>query len=84
MRIAYLYLMKDDPERVRTVAPQHAAYWRDLALPGYLGGPFADRSGGLITFEAASLEAAERIIATDAFVRQQLLESSIVRQWMPE
>jgi uncharacterized protein YciI len=84
MRIAYLYWMKDDPERVRTVAPQHAAYWRDLALPGYLGGPFADRSGGLITFEAASLEAAERIIATDAFVRQQLLESSIVRQWMPE
>jgi uncharacterized protein YciI len=84
MRIAYLYWMKDDPERVRTVAPQHAAYWRDLALSGYLGGPFADRSGGLITFEAASLEAAERIIATDAFVRQQLLESSIVKQWMPE
>lgn len=84
MRIAYLYWMKNDPERVRTVAPQHAAYWRDLALPGYLGGPFADRSGGLITFEAEALEAAARVIAADPFVREQLLESSVVKEWMPE
>jgi hypothetical protein len=41
MRIAYFYWMKNDPDRVRTTAPQHAKYWRDLALPGYLGGRFA-------------------------------------------
>lgn len=29
----------------------------------YLGGPFADRSGGLITFEASSPERAERMTA---------------------
>ena len=69
MRIAYLYWMKDEADRVRTVAPQHAAYWRDLALSEYLGAPFADRSGGLISFEADSLEAAERLIAADPFVR---------------
>jgi uncharacterized protein YciI len=84
MRIAYFYWMKNDPDRVRTTAPQHAKYWRDLALPGYLGGPFADRSGGLITFEAGSLEAAERIIAADPFVREELLESSVVTGWIPE
>jgi hypothetical protein len=57
MRIAFFYWMKDDPDRVRAVAPEHAAYWRDLALHRYLGGPFADRSGGLITLEVDSLGA---------------------------
>jgi uncharacterized protein YciI len=84
MRIAYFYSMEGDPDRVRTMAPQHAEYWRDLGLPGYVGGPFADRSGGLITFEAGSLEAAERIIAADPFVREELLESSAVKVWIPE
>lgn len=84
MRIAYFYWMKDDPDRVRTVAPEHAAYWRDLGLPGYLGGPLADRSGGLITFQADSLESAERLVAADPFVRDELLEGSVVKQWMPE
>jgi hypothetical protein len=84
MRVLYLYWMKVDPDRVRTIAPQHAAYWRDLGLPEYVGGPFADRSGGLITFEADSLEQAEGIIAADPFVREELLESSVVKEWMPE
>ena len=84
MRIAYFYWMKDDPDRVRTVAPEHAAYWRDLGLPGYLGGPLADRSGGLITFEADSLESAERLVAADPFVRDELLAGAVVKQWMPE
>jgi uncharacterized protein YciI len=76
--------MKDDPDRVRTVAPEHATYWRELGLPGCVGGPFADRSGGLITFEADAFEQAEGIIAVDPFVQEQLLESSVVKQWMPE
>jgi uncharacterized protein YciI len=84
MRIAYFYWMRDDPDRVGAVAPEHAAYWRDLGLPGYLGGPLADRSGGLITFEADSLESAERLVAADPFVRDELLEGSVVKQWMPE
>ena len=83
MKIAYFYWMKDD-DRVRTVAPEHAAYWRGLAMPGYHGGPFADRSGGLITFEADSVEAAQSVIAADPFVREELLENSVVKQWRPE
>jgi hypothetical protein len=47
MRFLYFYLMRDAPDRVRAVAPEHAAYWRELGLPDYLGGPFVDRSGGL-------------------------------------
>jgi hypothetical protein len=51
MRFVFFYLMTDDPDHVRRVAARHSAYWGQQALAGYLGGPFADRSGGLITFE---------------------------------
>jgi hypothetical protein len=84
MRVLYLYWMKDDPDRVRAIAPRHASYWREFGLPEYVGGPFGDRSGGLITFEVDSLEQAEGIIAADPFVREEVLESLVVKQWMPE
>ena len=54
MRFLYFYLMRDEPDLVQTTAPKHAEYWRELALSDYVGGPFADRSGGLITFEATA------------------------------
>lgn len=84
MRIAYLYLMKDEPGRVRAVAPEHASYWHGLATTGYLGGPFADRSGGLITFEAESSEKAERLVADDPFIRQGLVENRWLKQWITD
>lgn len=48
MRLVCFYSMKGEPDRVRTVAPEHAAYWDDLEAPNYLGGPYAGQSGGLI------------------------------------
>jgi hypothetical protein len=82
MRSVHLYFMRNEPERVQEVAPQHAEYWRDLALPGYLGGPFADRSGGLITFEAESLQKAEQLVANDPFVTRDLVESRSLKEWI--
>ena len=82
MRFLYFYLMGDTPDRVRATAPQHAAYWQQLQLHGYLGGPFADRSGGLITFEAGSGAAAEALVANDPFLRQRLLERHWVKEWL--
>jgi uncharacterized protein YciI len=81
MRILYFYLMSDAPDRVRAVAPRHAAYWRDLGLGHYLGGPFADRSGGLITFEAGSVTEAGQLVAEDPFVQEDLLERHWVKEW---
>jgi uncharacterized protein YciI len=83
MRIAYFYLMRDQPDRVRAVAPDHATYWRDLCVPGYVGGPLGDRSGGLITFEAESPQDADELVANDPFVRADLLESAWVKEWAP-
>jgi uncharacterized protein len=81
MRIAYFYLMRAERDRVRAVAPDHAAYWDDLRVPDYLGGPLADRSGGLITFESQSLEDADELVANDPFVRANLLERAWVKEW---
>jgi uncharacterized protein YciI len=81
VRFAYVYLMTEDPDRVRAVAPRHAAYWQGLDLPNYLGGPFADRSGGLMTFEARSVDEAERLAADDPFVREALLASRWLKEW---
>ena len=38
--------------------------------------PFADRSGGLITFDVASGEEAEQLVADDPFLREGLLEAT--------
>jgi uncharacterized protein YciI len=80
-RFLYFYLMKKSPDRVRKVASKHAGYWRDLELPEYVGGPFADRSGGLITFEAESGPRAAALVADDPFVREGLLQRHWVKEW---
>ena len=61
--------MRDAPSHVEAIASEHAAYWKRLGLRGFRGGPFADRSGGLITFEALSDDEAERLVAGDPFVK---------------
>ena len=82
MRVLYFYLMRDATDRIRTVARDHAAYWRGLRLQEYLGGPFKDRSGGLITFEVPSVDEAERLVVGDPFVREDLLERQWVKEWL--
>lgn len=84
MRFLYFYLMKDEPDRIRAIAPEHAAYWQRLELNGYLGGPFVDRFGGLITFDVQSLEQAEQLVARDPFLQQDLLQDHWVKEWMVE
>jgi uncharacterized protein YciI len=84
MRCSYIYFMKDNPDRVAAVAPEHAAYWRGLELRGYLGGPFADRSGGLISFETDSPDDAAQLVSDEPFVREGLVECSWVKGWEVE
>jgi uncharacterized protein YciI len=83
-RFAYIYFMKRAPDRVRAVAPRHASYWQNLELPGYIGGPFADRSGGLITFEAANAERAQQLVDRDPFVEEGLIQEGSLTEWQPE
>lgn len=83
-RFAYFYLMKDDPDGVRAAVPGHVSHWHDLRPAGYLGGPFEDRTGGLITFAAEDSAEAERAVDEDPFVRRGLLSAYWIKEWMPE
>lgn len=49
-----------------------------------VGGPFADRSGGPITFRAESLEEAERLAREDPFARADLIAEGWVKEWVRE
>jgi uncharacterized protein YciI len=83
-RFLYFYLMRNTPEAIRQMVPRHIQYWQSCDLPDYVGGPFADRTGGLITFAAASLDDAEQIITDDPFVREQLIEQRWIKEWLIE
>jgi uncharacterized protein YciI len=84
MRFVYCYSMKEDPDAVREAAPQHAAYWHELRLARYLGGPFADRSGGLISFEATAEGRALQLVSDDPFQRMGLIKDWWLKVWIPE
>jgi len=83
MRFVYVYLMAGDPTRVRKAAPSHTAHWHGLRLREYRGGPFADRTGGLITFVVDESAQAEAAVAGDPFVRDGLLERLWLKEWEP-
>ena len=59
-------------------------YWQGRELREYLGGPFGDRSGGLISFETDSQDVAAQLVADDPFVREGVVECSWVKEWKVE
>ncbi len=83
-RFAYIYFMKNDPEKIRSTVSLHVEYWQNLRLHNYQGGPFNDRSGGLITFSADSIEYATRIVNNDPFFTESLIEKKWLKEWVPE
>jgi uncharacterized protein YciI len=80
-RFIYMYEMRTNRADVAGVAPLHHEYWQGLQLDGYMGGPFADRSGGAITFFAPDLHAAEALVDGDPFVSHDLLEQYWLQEW---
>lgn len=83
-RFIYFYFNQDEPDKIRQVVTAHVRYWREAGLKGYLGGPFGDRTGGLITFIAHNLEEATEIIQRDPFVAAGLIAQLWIKEWNPE
>jgi uncharacterized protein YciI len=83
-RFAFVYFMGTEPSELAQVIPQHIRYWDAHRSPGYLGGPFTDRSGGLIVFETDDLRSAEAIVRKDPFVENDLLAQSWLKEWRPQ
>ena len=81
---AYFYFTKRDAENIRRLVPDHIAYWKAARPFNYSGGPFSDRSGGLILFEAENMAKAETLALEDPFVTGKVVESRWVKEWRRE
>jgi uncharacterized protein YciI len=83
-RFAYFYFMKNDPEKIAKNVAAHIKHWKRSALPDYLGGPFSDRSGGLISFSEESPEEAVALVLNDPFIASNLVEQKWLKEWSVE
>jgi uncharacterized protein YciI len=81
---AYFYLMRSDGAGVSEAVPEHVAHWRGLDLDDYVGGPFEDRTGGLITFRAEGTDRAEQAVATDPFIQRGVIQRYWLKCWRPD
>ena len=80
----YFYFNRNEPEKIRQVVPTHVQYWKAANMKGYMGGPFADRTGGLISFVASSLQEATEIVQQDPFILQDLIAEKWIKEWIVE
>ena len=83
-RFVFFYFNRNEPEKIRQVVPAHVQYWKKMNVEGYLGGPFTDRTGGLISFVTSNLEEATAIIYQDPFVLSDLIDQKWIKEWIPE
>lgn len=63
--------------------PNHKQYVRDLITQGYKArtGYWAEYGGGMLLFEADSLEEAEKIVANDPLVKNNCVSFEL-HQWV--
>jgi uncharacterized protein len=80
-RYVFFYFNRDDPVKVKQVVPVHVDYWKTANLKGYMGGPFGDRTGGLISFIAQDMDEASKIIMADPFVIENLIAYKWIKEW---
>lgn len=88
MLFAITSLDKPNSKELRMATREkHLAYGKENKEDGrlLLGGPFLDKQGNMIgsfiILEAENLEAAERWVANDPYMKAGLFESSVVRPW---
>ncbi len=81
---AYFYFMKNEPDKIRAILSAHIAYWNNNRSDCFSGGPFTDKSGGLIVFKAQNLASAKKLAQCDPFVVNDAIQSQWIKQWIPE
>jgi uncharacterized protein YciI len=80
----YFYFIKRDVGEIQNIIPSHVNYWKSKKLDHYQGGPFSDRTGGLITFAAENREKANDIIENDPFIINDAIDKKWIKEWIPE
>jgi uncharacterized protein YciI len=76
------YGYNDTPLRAER-RPDHMEHLAKLEAAGsvVLAGPLADLSGGIIVFDADSLEAAEALVAEDPYTQLDVTKDRALREW---
>ncbi len=69
-------------EKVREVVPSHIDFWNNQQFESYTGGPFSDKTGGMIIFTANSLTEANEIIKKDPFMAGNLISEYYIKEWL--
>jgi hypothetical protein len=85
MKFAAIIDYHPDSSRVSAARPPHRAYLSRIKKEGKLvvAGPFSDLTGGLIVYEAGSVEEAEKLIRDDPFFEQGVFLKWNIRPWNP-
>ena len=82
-QFVFFYMMKDEEKRIRDTIAAHVGYWKRQPSANHAGGPFGDRSGGMILFEAMDHDSARQLTQSDPFVTAHVIEKSWIKQWLP-
>ncbi|HEY1759106.1 MAG TPA: YciI family protein [Bryobacteraceae bacterium] len=74
-----------DAAKIGAARPAHREYLKKLLDSGNLAisGPFTDDSGGLLIYEADTLEQAEALIREDPFAKAGVFLNWTIRGWKP-
>jgi uncharacterized protein YciI len=68
-------------DKIKEIAKSHAAYWNSINPDSYKGGPFSDKSGGLITFKSNSYIDAKKLIDNDPFNLNHVFDKKWFKEW---
>lgn len=85
MKFAAIIEYTPDREKTEQIRPAHRQYLAGLLASGKLAisGPFTDRPGALIVYEASTAEEAETILKGDPFHANGIFVSWAIRPWNP-
>ena len=81
-RYAFIFFLKPHYDKIKQTVPQHTKYWKNCNVEDYMGGTFADDSGGLISFAANGLEEITEIVLNDPLNKQNLIENRLIKEWI--
>jgi uncharacterized protein YciI len=81
-RYTYIIFLKHNYDKINQTVPQHTKYWESSGLEDLMGGVFADKTGGIVSFRAENLDQISDIILNDPLNKQNLVENRLIKEWM--
>lgn len=78
----YFYFTDSNNIHIKDIIRKHIEYWKDQKPENYQGGPFSDRSGGMISFTAENFETAQNLALGDPFVTEKVVKKSWLKEWV--